>query len=112
MRKKDLPSGSVISSISWRMPKLSGVTPCRRVISPMTSADTPLCAAFSNHSWWRKLRRGDPRTEHADCADQPVDQVALLERRRSRGDPKRCGRLGAATPNGGAVGHLDGALVR
>src|SRR5258708_5072697 len=32
-----------------------------------------------------ELRRGDTGAEHADRADQPVDQVALLECRRSRG---------------------------
>ena len=53
IRKKDLPSWSVISSIFWRMSKLSVVMSCRRAISTMTSAGTPRRAAFSNHFWWR-----------------------------------------------------------
>src|SRR6201746_1263528 len=54
--------------------------------------------------------RRDACTEHAHCADQAVDQIALLERRGSRRDAQRSGLLDAAPLDLGAVDDLDGLL--
>ena len=59
----------------------------------------------------KALGRRDTGAGHPDRADQAVDQLALLERRRRGGHAKRRGRLGAPAADLRAVDHLDRVLV-
>ncbi len=54
----------------------------------------------------------DAGAGHVDRADQTVDQVAVLERRRRSGNAERRGRFGAAPTDCRAVDDLDRVLVR
>ena len=62
--------------------------------------------------WCRsRLSRRDAGAGDPDGADQAVDQVAILERRRRSGHTKGGRRLGASAADLGAVDHLDRVLV-